>query len=277
MKFPQLLLSDNLLRRWFWRRLKSTTFKDSKNKCGNERNRITKNPRTLTAEFLKTLSASINFEYTITRYANGCEDVCSEIAQPHFHLLFYIRSFVGAEKYFKNTPALTLGIKRGLKSCYATRHISWKLFEGGKWRNHQTLFDIWWEAEKYFDTWGILDLGGRFRVFWDYQRKCYSPFSGIEDAEKVAHLCKTLQELQNSDAVFKDSVVDYIDILMRGFATMEASHRKDMLKVNLVSFNAQCQCLECFEARNCRIPLLDGGDLNYHSNLFVFHESTQFP
>ena len=52
-------------------------------------------PRTLT-EFLKTLSASTNFEYTIRRHAYGCEDICSEIAQPHYHLLFYIKSFVGA-------------------------------------------------------------------------------------------------------------------------------------------------------------------------------------
>ena len=73
-------------------------------------------PRTLT-EFPKTLSASTNFEYTIRRHAHGCEDICSEIAQPHFHLLFYIKSFVGAEKYFKNTLAITLGNKSGLKDC----------------------------------------------------------------------------------------------------------------------------------------------------------------
>ena len=32
-------------------------------------------PRTLT-EFLKTLSASLNFEHTIRRHAYGCEDIC---------------------------------------------------------------------------------------------------------------------------------------------------------------------------------------------------------
>ena len=73
-------------------------------------------PRTLT-EFFKTLSASRNFEYTIRPHAYGCEDICSEIAETHFHLLFYIKSFVGAEKYFKNTLAITLGNKSGQKDC----------------------------------------------------------------------------------------------------------------------------------------------------------------
>ena len=73
-------------------------------------------PRMLT-ELLTTLSASTNFEYTKRRHAYGCEDICSEIAQPHFHLLFYIKSSVGAKKYFKNTLAITLGNKSGLRDC----------------------------------------------------------------------------------------------------------------------------------------------------------------
>ena len=56
-------------------------------------------PRMLT-EFLKILAASTNFEYTIRRHAHDCEDLCSEIAQPHFLLLFHIKTFVGAEKCF---------------------------------------------------------------------------------------------------------------------------------------------------------------------------------
>ena len=51
-------------------------------------------------DFLKTLPDSRNFEYTIIRHAHGCEDICSEIAQPHFNLLFYIKNFDGAENYF---------------------------------------------------------------------------------------------------------------------------------------------------------------------------------
>ena len=117
---------------------------------------------------------------------------------------------------------------------------------------------------KILTSQATIDLGCQLKVIWEYQRECYSPFSGIEDAEKVAHLCTKLQELQKSDAVFKVSVVDFIDILMRGFGTMEASHHNNMLKVNLGFSNAQCQCLECFEAQNSSIPLFDRDDLNYH-------------
>ena len=122
-----------------------------------------------------------------------------------------------------------------------------------------------------------IDLGCQFKVIWEHQRESFSPFGAIEDAEKVAHLCKKLQELQKSDAVFKDSVVDFIDILMRDFGTMEASYHNNMLKVNLGCSNAQCQCLECFEAQNSSIPLFDRDDLNNNSNLFAFDENIQFP
>ena len=64
---------------------------------------------------------------------------------------------------------------------------------------------------------------------------------------------------------------------MRGFGTMEASHHKNMLKVNLGCSNAQCQCLECFEEQTSSIPLFDRDYLNYHSNLFAFDEINQFP
>ena len=120
-------------------------------------------------------------------------------------------------------------------------------------------------------------MGCQFKVIWEYQRECFSPLSGIDDAEKVAHLWKKLQELQKSEAVFKDSVVDLIDILMRGFRTMEASHHNNMLKVDLGCYNAHCQGLESFEAQKSSIPLFDRDDLNYHSNLFSFDKTTQFP
>ena len=68
-------------------------------------------------EFLTKLVASTNCEYTGRLHAHGCEDICSVITQPHFHLLFYIKSFLGAENYFKYTLALKLGNKTGLKNC----------------------------------------------------------------------------------------------------------------------------------------------------------------
>ena len=122
------------------------------------------------------------------------------------------------------------------------------------------------------------ELGCKFKVISEFQRECYSPFSGMDDTERVAHLCKKLQELQKSETVFKDSVLDFIDILMRGFGTMEASHHNSILKVDLGCSNAQCQYFECVGAQNSSIPFYCKDDLNYHSNLITFFdENTQFP
>ena len=68
-------------------------------------------------EFLTKLVASTNCEYTVRLHAHDCRPICSVITQPHFHLLFYIKSFVGAENYFKNNLALTLGNNNKLKDC----------------------------------------------------------------------------------------------------------------------------------------------------------------
>ena len=73
-------------------------------------------PETLN-DFLTILVASTNCDYNVRLHARGCENICSVITEPHFHLLFYIKSFVGTENYFKNTLALTLGNKNGLKDC----------------------------------------------------------------------------------------------------------------------------------------------------------------
>ena len=122
------------------------------------------------------------------------------------------------------------------------------------------------------------DLGCQFKVIWEFQRESYSPFNCIDDKERVAHLCKKLQELLKSEAVFKDSVVDFIDILVRGFRTMEASHHNSILKVDLHCSSAQCQGVECLEAQNSSIPFYSRKEFNYHSNLFTFvDENTQFP
>ena len=95
--------------------------------------------------------------------------------------------------------------------------------------------------------------------------------------DRVAHLCNKLLQLQKSDAVLKDSVADYIDILMRGFGTREASHHSNTLKVDLGYSNAQCYCFECVEEKNINISRVNWDDFEYHSNLFtIFDENTQF-
>ena len=73
-------------------------------------------PGTIT-EVIKTVVASTNCEYTLRLHAQDCEDICSGITLPHFHLLFYIKTFFGAESYFKKALAMTLEKKNGLKDC----------------------------------------------------------------------------------------------------------------------------------------------------------------
>ena len=120
------------------------------------------------------------------------------------------------------------------------------------------------------------DLGCQFKVIWEFQRECYSPFGCIDDQERVAHLCRKLQQLQKSEAVFKIGLWTS-STFMRGFGTMGASHHNSILKVDLGCSHAQCQCFECLQAQSSSIPFYSRDDLNYHSNLFTFvDESTQF-
>ena len=127
-------------------------------------------PRALT-EFLKTLSASTNFEYTIRRHAQGCEDICSEVAQTHFRLLFYIKSFVGAEKCFKNLLALTLGNKSGLKDCkvmlcnvtYPENCLKMEMT-----KSSNTLRIYGERLRKILTSQATIDLGCQFNVIWEY-------------------------------------------------------------------------------------------------------------
>ena len=193
----------------------------------------------------------------------------------------FTSSFVGTENYFKNTLALTLGNKNGLKDC---KVMLWSAtypeicLKGEISASAKTLRMYSDRLKKMKASRVTSDLGCQFKVIWEFQLEFYSPFGCIDDKERGAHLCKKLQELQKSEAVFKDSVVDIIDILMRGFGTMEASHHNSILKVDLGCSNAQCQCFECLEAQYSSIPLYSREDMNYHSNLFTFvDENTQFP
>ena len=53
------------------------------------------------------------------------------------------------------------------------------------------------------------DLGCQYKVNCEFQRESYSLFKGMDDTDRVAHLRNKLMQLQKSNAVFKDSVVDY--------------------------------------------------------------------
>ena len=88
------------------------------------------------------------------------------------------------------------------------------------------------------------DLGCNFDLTWELQSACYTEFDDCEDAERLSFLRRQLAKFEKSQAVFKDSVLEFIDPLMRGFRMIAASHRNSVLSVDLGFSEAQCQCLE---------------------------------
>ena len=73
----------------------------------------------------------------------------------------------------------------------------------------------------------------KFNLTWEFHRTSYTEFADDVDLEKLSHLSKKLVELQRSDAPFKDSVIDFIDLLKRGFGNINASHHNNTLSIDL--------------------------------------------
>ena len=101
----------------------------------------------------------------------------------------------------------------------------------------------------------------------------------IEKTEKLLFLSQRLVELQRSQAVFKDSVLNFIELLERGFGTIHASHHNNVLSVDLGFSDAQCQCIECVEGQNSETDNVEEKvSINYTTDLFTFiDENSQFP
>ena len=88
------------------------------------------------------------------------------------------------------------------------------------------------------------DLGCNCDITWELQRACYTEFDDCEDVENLSFLSRQLANLEKSQEVFKDSVLDFIDLVMGGFGTITASHHNGVLSVDSGFSEAQCQCLE---------------------------------
>ena len=112
----------------------------------------------------------------------------------------------------------------------------------------------------------------KFNLTWEFHRTRDTEFDDDVDLEKLNYLSKKLVELQRSDAPFKDSVIDFIDLLKRGFGNINAAHHNNTLSIDLGYSNAQCQCFECLDLPN------QGNTMNnYHTNLFSYiDENAQF-
>ena len=121
------------------------------------------------------------------------------------------------------------------------------------------------------------DLGCKFENVWELQRSCYTEFDENEDAEKLSYLCRKLAELQEYNALFKDSVIDFINLLQRGFGNINTAHHNKVLKVDLGYSNAQCQCFECTEASPSVFEGNERKDFKFDPNLFsLIDENAQF-
>ena len=121
------------------------------------------------------------------------------------------------------------------------------------------------------------DLGCKCENVWELQRSCYTEFEENEDAEKISHLCRKSAELQKSNAIFKDSVLDFINLLQRVFGNINIAHHNDVIKVDLGYFNAPCQCFECTEASDFVFEGNERKDFKFDPNLFSFiDENAQF-
>ena len=79
-----------------------------------------------------------------------------------------------------------------------------------------------------------------------------------------------MAQLQKSNAIFKDCVIDFINLLQRGFGNNNIARHINVLKVDLGYSNAQCQCFECTEASD---PVFEGNerkDFKFDPKLFSF-------
>ena len=237
--------------------------------------------------FLKTLLSSTHCEYTIRCHNTGSfsetEDVCSNFTGEHYHIFLYLKAFVGAENFIKESisenitrakPPLKLrnSFVKLFTVSYPESCIKREASYGGN-----RLFIHGERMKSMLQTKSTKDLGCKFENVWELQRSCYTEFDENEGAEKLSYLCRKLAELQKSKAIFKDSVIDFINLLQRGFGNINIAHHNNVLKVDLGYSNAQCQCFECTEASDSVFEGNERKEFKFDPNLFSFiDESAQF-
>ena len=156
--------------------------------------------------FLKTLLSSTHCEYTIrchsTRNFSGTEDVCSNFTGEHYHIFYYLKAFVGAENFIKESISENI---TGAKPALKIRNNFAKLFTVPYPENclkteasyaGNRLFMYGETMKSMLQNKSTKDLGCKFENVWELQRSCYSEFDENEHAEKLSYLCRKLAELQ---------------------------------------------------------------------------------
>ena len=237
--------------------------------------------------FLKTLLGSTQCEYTIRSHNpqnfTETEDLCSNFTGEHFHALLYLKSFVGAEKFIKDSigqiiasPKGSIKVRNSLVKMFKVSYPENCLKNEANWGANR-LFVHGEKIKAMLNSRSTKDLGCNYDLVWELQRSCYTEFDENEDADKLSYICKKLAELQKSNAVFKDCLIDFIDLLQRGYGTMNVSHHNNTLSIDLGFSNAQCQCFECTVDQDSAYENNENNVVQFNSNLFSFlDESTQF-
>ena len=239
--------------------------------------------------FLKGLLNSTHCEYSIRCHHNidkaETGEVCSKFVGEHYHLTLYLKSFVGAEAFIKETisnhiicPPKGSKIKNSLVRLMRVSYPENCLQSEARLGGNRLLI----QGDKLnslMKSKPTPELGCNLNVVWEFQRSCYTEFDESEDIEKLSYLSRRLAQLEKSKAVFKDSVLDFIELLLRGFGTINASHHNNVLSVDLGFSNAQCQCYECKDSSNSVFDLnqRQTDDNKIDTTLFSFlDENAQF-
>ena len=237
--------------------------------------------------FPKTLLNSTHCEYTIRCHDTGnfseTEDVCSNFIGEHYHVFLSVKAFVGAENFLKESISENI---TGAKPLLKIRNSFLRLFtvsyaencmkrEASYGGNRHFIHGE--RMKSMFQTKSTKDLGCKFENVWELQRSCYTEFDENEGAEKLSYLCRKLAEVLKSNAIFKDSVIDFINSLQRCFGNINIAHHNNVLKVDLGYSNAHCQCFECTEASDSVFEGNVRKDFKFDPNLFSFiDENAQF-
>ena len=171
--------------------------------------------------FLETLLRSRPCEYTIRCHNTGnfseTEDVCSNFAGQHYHIFLYFKPFVGAENFIKKSISenitrekppskLRASFVKLFTVSYPENCSKRKASYGGN-----GLFIHGERMKSMLQTKSTKDLECKFENVRKLQRSCNTEFDENEDAEKLFYLCRKLAELQQSNAIFKDCVIDFIN------------------------------------------------------------------
>ena len=252
--------------------------KISKKKCQDHTE--IKFPKSLRS-FLKQLLRATSCEYPVRKHIvgkiGGTGDVGSQLRNDHYQLL-HLKSFVGAEKFIKETIGDILTekdkifkIKNSVAKLYAITYPE-ICFKTEVTLSTNNLFIHGEKIKEMMNATTTNGLECKFNLTWEFHRTSYTEFDDDVDLEKLSSLSRKLVELQRSDAPFKDSVIDFIHLLKRGFGNINISHHNNTLSINLGYSSAQCQCFECLDLPN------QGNTMNnYQTSLFSYiDENAQF-